>query len=177
SIQLAGFDFIVVVFATVEFLPRQSAIAKRRGIIGLQPNGFVVVGDGPIQVACARVGVSAAVKGRSVLGMKTYRQVEARDGVAKAASRKSRVTLFDRGLVSLLVCFCVGRCRLCLLLLLLRFFRSGAFETGLQAGIIGDALVGSTRRSLPLVVGFPTLRQLVVGRVFIFANRSAPALQ
>jgi len=93
--------------------------------------------------------------------MKTYGQVEARDGVAKAARRVRRITLSDRGQISLLVCFRVGRC-LCLLLLL-RFFRTGAFNTGLQAGIVGDALVGNTRRPLPLVIGLPTLRQLVVG--------------
>ena len=52
-----------------------------------------------------RVGFPAAVEGRRIIGMKAYRQVEARDGVVKPASRVSRVTLSDRGQVSLLVCF------------------------------------------------------------------------
>src|SRR5262249_60115403 len=172
--KLPGFGFIVVVFAAVEFLPRQSTIAKCRGKIGFEPNGFVVVGNGPVQIACARIGVSAAVKGGSVIRMKTYRQVEARDSIAKTARRVSRITLSDRGQVSRVVCFHVRRC---LCLLLLRFLRAGALDTGLQAGIVGDALVGDTRRSLPLVIGLPSLRQLVVGQVFILANGPTPTLQ
>jgi hypothetical protein len=107
--------------------------------------------------------------------MKTDRQVEAGDGVVEPASRVSRGALSDRGQVSLLVCFGLGRC-FCLLRLR-RVFRSCAFETGFQAGIVSDALVGSTRCPLPFVIGFPALRQLVVSHVFVFANGPTPALQ
>jgi hypothetical protein len=93
---MPSFSFIVIIPTVVEFLSRNSPITKSQSIVGFEPNGFVVISYGPVEIAFLCIGISAAIKGGGVLRVETYRLAEVCDRFIKAASRVSRVTFFNR---------------------------------------------------------------------------------
>jgi hypothetical protein len=68
---LPGSSFIVVITDVVDFLSRKSSIAKSEGVVGVEPNGFIVIGYGSELVPFVRIGESAVIKGKSVVGVQS----------------------------------------------------------------------------------------------------------
>ena len=93
---MPGFSFVVIISAVVKLLSRNSSITKCLSVVGFEPNGFVVISNGAVQVAFVRIGISAAVKRRRIVRVEPYRLVEVRDGFIKATRRVSRITFSDR---------------------------------------------------------------------------------
>src|SRR5262249_50109518 len=116
SESIVGFEpngFVVIGYSSVEVAfvrIGDSPAVKGKSVVGIETNGFSVISYSSVVVAFALVGVSAAIKGGRVIGAEAYRLAEVRDSFVKATTRVSRVTFFNRGQVSFVVCFRLGCC-------------------------------------------------------------------